>query len=100
MVTYQVIAGLQPFPGENDDVIIHNVATGERPSQPPCMIEWVSDDIWNFISRCWSASRDDRPDVEFVVNVLNDATNASEASRVKSYGPMTGEKRTPAADLQ
>ncbi|KAF9781352.1 kinase-like domain-containing protein [Thelephora terrestris] len=85
MVTYQVITGLQPFPGDYDDVIIHNVATGERPSQPPCMIEWVSDDIWNFISRCWSASRDDRPDVEFAVNTLNDATNASEARRVKSY---------------
>ncbi|KAF9781279.1 kinase-like domain-containing protein [Thelephora terrestris] len=80
MVTYQVTTGLQPFAGAKDGVIIYNVVTGERPTRPPGANNWVSDDVWNFISRCWSPSRDGRPDVEFAINALNDA-----ADSVKSY---------------
>jgi hypothetical protein len=49
----------------------------------------VSDDVWNFISRCWSPSRDSRPDVDFVMNALNDAADAVEARRRKAYATAT-----------
>ncbi|KAF9648264.1 kinase-like protein [Thelephora ganbajun] len=85
VVTYQVITGQQPFHGVKDGVIIYNVVTGERPSRPPGTNEWVSDDVWNFISRCWSPSWDGRPDVNFAMNALNDAADAVEDMRRKLY---------------
>ena len=81
----QVTTGLQPFPGAKDGVIIYNVVTGERPSRPPALNEWVSNDVWNFISRCWAGSWDGRPDVNFAINALNDAADAVEVRRRKTY---------------
>ena len=80
-----MITGQQFFPGAKDGVIIYNVVTGERPSRPPGPNEWLSDDVWNFISRCWSPSRDGRPDVDFAMNALNDAADAVEVRRRKLY---------------
>jgi len=81
----QVITEQQPFPGAKDGVIIYNVVIGERPARPPGPNEWLSDDVWNFISRCWSPSWDGRPDVEFAMNALNDAADAVEVKRRKLY---------------
>ena len=66
-------------------MIIHNVVGGERPGRPPGPNEWLSDVVWNFISRCWSASWDERPDVDFVINTLNDAADAVGAGRRRAY---------------
>jgi len=81
----QVIAGQMPFPGAEDGVIIYDVVIGERPSRPPALNEWVSDDVWNFVSRCWSPSWDGRPDVNFAMNALNDAADAVEVKRRKMH---------------
>ena len=81
----QVLTGQQPFPGAKDGVIIYNVVTGERPSRPPGSNEWVSDDVWNFISRCWSSSWDGRPDVDFAIGALDEAADSIEAGRRKTY---------------
>jgi len=74
--------------------MIYNVINGERPARPPGPNEWLSDDVWNFISRCWS--RDGRPDVEFAMNALNDTADAVEVKRRKPYvsGNDPG-RRTP-----
>ena len=52
---------------------IYKVVTGKLPDRPPGPNEWLSDDIWDFLSRCWSPSRDRRPDVRFAMNLLYDA---------------------------
>lgn len=80
-----MLTGQQPFPGAKDGVIIYNVVIGERPTRPVVPNEWVSDDIWNFISRCWSPSPDGRPDVNFAINALNDAADSIEVRRRKAY---------------
>ena len=64
-------------------MIIYHVVTGERPSRPPGPNEWLSDDVWNFISRCWSSSWDGRPDLNFAMNTLNDVANAAELRRME-----------------
>lgn len=81
----KVITGKKPFAGAKDGLIIFNVVTGERPSRPPSSNEWVSDSVWNFISRCWAASQDGRPDVNFAMDALNDAADALEVRRRKVY---------------
>ena len=80
----QAITGQQPFP-KDDGVIIYNVVAGERPDRPAGPNEWLSDDMWNFISRCWSPSQHDRPDVDFAMNVLNNAADAVEVRCRKLY---------------
>ena len=80
----QVVTGEQPFPGAKEDVIICCVVAGERPSRPPGPNEWVSDDVWNFIARCWSPTWDGRPDVDFVMNALNDAADVVGVRRGES----------------
>ena len=93
--TIQVITGHQPFPGAKDGVIIYNVVTGDRPGRPPGPNEWLSDDVWNFISRCWSPSRDDRPDVNFAMDTLNDAADVVEVRRRNLYATTNDQgKRT------
>ena len=81
----EVITGMKLFPGAKDGVIIFYVVTGERPARPQGLNEWVSDDVWNFITRCWSPSWDSRPDVTFAINALDDAADAIEARRRKAY---------------
>jgi hypothetical protein len=81
----QVTTGQQPFPGAKDGVIIYKVVTGERPGRPPGPNEWLPDDVWDFISRCWSPSWDGRPDANFAMHALNDAADAVEVSRRKLY---------------
>ena len=61
------------------------VVIGERPSRPAGPNEWLSDDVWNFVSRCWSASWDERPDVNFAINALNDAADAIEVGQRKGH---------------
>jgi len=85
VVTYQVVTGEQPFPGAEGGPIVYNVISGERPSRPSGPNEWVSDDLWNFICRCWSPSWDGRPDVEFAINALNDAADTIETRRRNLY---------------
>ena len=65
--------------------MIYTVLCGERPGRPAGPNEWLSDDVWNFVSRCWSASLDERPDVNFAINALNDAADAVEVVRRKGY---------------
>lgn len=93
IVTYQVLTGEQPFPRSKDGVIIYNVVTGMRPDRPQGN-EWVSDDVWNFISRCWSSPSDGRPDVDFAMNALDDAADAIEHRRRKSYANNDQGKKT------
>ena len=70
-------------------MIIYNVVTGERPPRPQEPNELVSDDIWDFISRCWSASWDGRPDANLAIGALNDAADAVEVRRRKVYATAT-----------
>ena len=91
----QAITGQQPFPGAEDGVITCNIVAGERPGRPAGPNEWLSDDVWNFIARCWFPLRDARPDVNFAVNALNDAAGAVEVRRKKLYATTNDQgKRT------
>ena len=71
----QVITEQKPFSGTRAGAIICKIVTGERPGRPLGPNEWLSDSVWDFISRCWSPSLDDRPDVKFTMNALNDAAD-------------------------
>ena len=83
-VSIQVITGQQPFPGAKKDVVKHNIITGDRPKRPLGPHEWLSDDVWDFISWCWSPSWDRRPDAKVAMNTLNNAADIVEGNRGQS----------------
>jgi len=64
---------------------MRNVFIGERLAPPPGPNEWLSDDIWNLLSRCWSPLWDGRPDAESSMNALNDAADAFKVKRRNMY---------------
>ena len=74
-----MLTGRQPFPGAKYSVI-GNVVTGARPPRP-ISNEWVSDNVWNLVSRCWSTFWNGRPDTSLTANVLNDAGDLVEFRR-------------------
>ena len=86
-----MVTGEQPFPRAVDGIVIYRVVTGERPPRPQEPNKLVSEDIWNFISRCWSPSWDGRPDANVAIGALNDAADAVEVRRRKSYATATGQ---------
>ena len=45
--------------------------------------EWLSDDVWNLVCRCLSPSSDDRPNLDVVVNTLDEAEDIVE---LRSWG--------------
>jgi len=46
-----------------------------------CSNVWLSDNVWNLISRCWLTLWDGRPDANLVVNALSDAGDVVEFRR-------------------
>ena len=77
----QVITGQQPFPGVKDGVVIYDVVSGERPCRPSDPNKWTSENVWNFISGCWSPSLNIRPDVNFATTTLTNAADAVDVTR-------------------
>ena len=91
----QVVTGERPFSRVGDDRVADRVAEGERPNRPPDHNEWVSDEVWDLISSCWSSSWDDRPGVESTMGALNRAADVVGARRRKVTAPNGQGKRTP-----
>ena len=81
----QITTGQLPFPGVRDGMIIFNVATGERPVRPQDPNEWISDAVWDLISRCWSSSLIGRPDIKFVKDKLTNAADIVDVGRRTSH---------------
>ena len=76
--------------------IMHNVVLGGRPDRPHDRSGWLSDDVWNLISRCWSSSWEGRPDVNHVMGALNGAADAVEVRPRKLHATTDDQgKRTP-----
>jgi len=84
-----VIAGQQPFPRANAATVIYKVVTGKLPDRPLGPNEWLSDDIWNLISRCLSQSLDGRPDISFATNALNDVVDAVRIAFMNTLTQLT-----------
>ena len=81
----QITTGRLPFPGVRDGMVIYNVAAGERPVRPLDPNEWISDAVWDLISRCWSSSLISRPDVKLTKDTLTNAADIVDVRRRASH---------------
>jgi len=78
-VIVQVLTGKKPSLGGKSRI----TDDAARPARPPDPNEWLSCDVWDLVSRCWSTSLDERPDPNTLMNALDDAGDTVELGRRK-----------------
>ena len=79
MDSIEVITMQQPFTGIKDRTNIREIISGWRPGCPPDPNEWLLDNVWDIVSKCWSPLWGGRPDASTVMNVLNGAADTFDA---------------------
>ena len=91
MVVYEVLSGHIPFHQHTDYVVALRVLHGERPGRPQGMERaWFTDDVWGVLERCWAPRRDNRPSIESVLQILDEAS--------RSWKPLPPLEGPPAID--
>ena len=70
MVVLEVISGQIPFVGDKDVVVAHKIPEGETPERPE--EAWFTDEVWGMLVRCWALNPRDRPNLESVVQCLEE----------------------------
>ena len=77
MVIYEVLSGRVPFSHCEGYTVMLKVGKGERPLRPEGAEGILfTDGIWTILERCWVPKRDDRPSVEDVLQVLEEASRS------------------------
>ena len=77
MVIYEVLSGQVPFSRYNVYAVIAKVSRGERPGRPQgAERKWFTDVIWRILECCWAPGRVDRPSIEGVLQVLEEASRS------------------------
>ena len=77
MVIYEVLSGKVPFSHCEAGTVIAKVCRGEHPSRPQgAEGKLFTDVIWGILGRCWTPRRDDRPSIEGVLRVLEEASRS------------------------
>ena len=75
-----MVTGLPYYFGDDGAIPGHATAT-MLPNHPPDYNEWFSDDVRDLICKCRSPSRGSRPDLNLVMDVLDEAGDAAELRR-------------------
>ncbi|KAF9789361.1 kinase-like domain-containing protein [Thelephora terrestris] len=70
VTSYEVLAGVLPYGNNRDGIIIFHVVSGDRPPRPE-NTQWLRDQIWDMITKCWSEQRETRWDIRTVVHQLS-----------------------------
>ena len=59
-----------PYENARDGITIFQIVTGDRPPRPQ-NTQWLRDQIWDMITKCWSEQREQRLDIRSVYNQLS-----------------------------
>ena len=93
MVIYEVLSGQVPFSRYDTFAVIAKVTRGDRPGRPQeAEGKWFTDVIWRVLECCWAPRRDERPSIEDVLQVLEEASRSWTPLSPRVEGP-------PAMDL-
>ena len=77
MVIHEVLSGEVPFPRCGAFAVVAKVSRGERPRRPRGDVgKWFTNGVWRILERCWMSKRDDRPSIEDVLQVLQEASGS------------------------
>jgi len=92
MTAYEVLSGYVPFPQDRDPTVILKVLRGKRPERPQgAEGEWVTDDVWGILERCWKPEPGDRPSVRRVLRRLKKASKSWTPPTTTVEGPQVAD---------
>ena len=76
MVIYEVLSGQVPFSRYHSSIAVTlKVVGGERPERPEgAEGKWFTDVVWGILEHCWAPEWDDRPSIEDVLKILEEAS--------------------------
>ena len=76
MVIYEVLSGQVPFSRHHPPVVVAlKVVGGERPGRPQgAERKWFTDVVWGILEHCWAPEWNDRPSIEGVLDILEEAS--------------------------
>ena len=73
---FQLATGKVPYAGVPDSTVILMVSRGKRPSKPrPFKAPGMSLAVWKIAQKCWNEKARDRPEVDTVLQSLQDIAN-------------------------
>lgn len=72
MFCFEILTGSPPFHDTQEEDLVVLVRNGIPPERPQTEISrrWLSDEVWDLLTRCWSQDSMSRPDMSFVVATL------------------------------
>ena len=77
MVIYEVLSGQVPFAQFKDFIVIQKVVGGEHPERPGGTEGvWFANNLWKTLTQCWATQPGTRPDLEAVLECLDEVSNA------------------------
>jgi len=77
MVIYEALTERNPFFESEDMIIIGMILRGNRPQRPKGEEGlWLTDDTWKLLSHCWAAQPGDRPDIESILQYLEQVSGS------------------------
>ena len=74
MVVYKVLSGKEPFHGYNKYTAALKVSKGKRPERSEEGL--FTDDIWSVLEHCWKANPGDHPNVNCVLQCLEETSGS------------------------
>ena len=94
-----------PYTGVPDSTVIVMVSKGKRPSKPrPFQAPGMTPAVWKLAQKCWNEKARDRPEVDTVLQYLQDVANIGGCSHeacsclpweLIDSGIGVGEERAP-----
>ena len=77
MVVYEVLSGRVPFSHHHGPAIIGAIMKGEHPGRPRRDEKgWFTGAVWDVLERCWKPNPGDRPNIEEVLQCLEEVSMA------------------------
>ena len=88
MLIYEVLSGKVPFSRYHGPAVVVKIFKGERPERPQgAGGTWFTNEVWGTLKRCWKPTPCDRPEIEDVLQCLE---NASRSWALSSSQMVTG----------
>ena len=95
MLVYEVLSGQVPYAPFNQLVAVQKILAGERPSRPQGMQGvCFTDGLWEMLELCWKAQPGDRPNLNAVLQCLQDVTRPLEPPDVESWSAAASDPGT------
>ena len=89
---FQLVTGKGPYAGVQDSVVIPMVLKGKRPSKPRTFeAPGMTPAVWKIAEKCWHQKANERPEVDAVLQRLENLANPGTCAHKARYLSKIGD---------